>query len=421
MSHDAPAPGRGPAPTGPTPGRGRTFRALRHRNFRLFWSGQIISQVGTSMQFMAQSWLVYDLTDSPFMLGLVSFAALLPVLPVSLLSGVISDRFPRRPLIILTESVLMLQALTMAALTWSGVLQVWHVIALSFVYGAAAALEQPARLAFVVDTVGKEDLTSAVGLNAAVYNTARIVGPSLAGLLVAWIGEAGCFLLNGLSFLPVIAALLAIRLPPRPAARQRLRVVGSLMDGFRYVWTTQAIRGVLVIVAVAGLLTMPYVSLMPVFAKDILQGDSRSYGFLMAGVGAGAILGALSAATIGTGRRGRWLSWGNVLGPLFVLSFCLSKSFPLSLALVILAGVANAVRQTLCNSLIQINTQEQYHGRVMSIFNLLFTGMSQAGTLLMGGLAEGIGAPVAVGAGALASVALGLLFVWRLPHVRRLP
>lgn len=402
-------------------GEGHTFRALRHRNFRLFWSGQIVSQIGTSMQLMAQSWLVYRLTDSAFMLGLVSFAALLPVLPVSLLSGVISDRFPRRPLIILTESVLMIQALIMAALTWSGAIQVWHVIVLSFVYGAAAALEQPARLAFVVDTVGKEDLTSAVGLNAAVYNTARIVGPSLAGLLLAWIGEAGCFLLNGVSFLPVILALLAIRLPPRTAPRERLRVVGNLVDGFRYVWTTRTIRGMLIIVALAGLLTMPYVSLMPVFAKDILHGGSKGYGFLMAGVGAGAILGALSAATIHTGRRGRWLFWGNVLGPLFVALFCLSRSFPLGLALVLLAGVANAMRQTLANSLIQINTQEQYHGRVMSIFNLLFTGMSQVGTLLMGGLAEGVGAPVAVGAGALASVVLGLTFVWRMPHVRRLP
>ena len=421
MISDESAPGTEPGSPGPATGRGQTFRALRHRNFRLFWSGQIVSQVGTSMQLMAQSWLVYRLTDSALMLGLVSFAALLPVVPVSLLSGVISDRFPRRPLIILTESVLMLQALAMAALTLSGAIQVWHVMLLSFVYGVAAALEQPARLAFVVDTVGKEDLTSAVGLNAAVYNAARIVGPSLAGLLVEWIGEAGCFLLNGLSFLPVILALLAIRLPPRAAPRERLRVVGNLMDGFRYVWTTRAIRGVMIIVAVAGLLTLPYVALMPVFAKDILQGGSKSYGFLMTGVGAGAILGALSAATLHTGHRGRWLSWGNVLGPLFVASFCLSRSFPLSLALVILAGAANAIRQTLSNSLIQISTQEEYHGRVMSIFNLLFTGMSQAGTLLMGGLAEVTSAPIAVGAGALASVFLGLAFAWRMPHVRRLP
>jgi len=402
-------------------GGGRTFRALRHRNFRLYWSGQIVSQVGTSMQMMAQSWLVYRLTNSALMLGLVSFAALLPVVPVSLLSGVISDRFPRRTLIILTETVLVLQALVMAALTWFHVIQVWHIIVLSFVFGVAAALEQPARLAFVVDTVGKDDLTSAVGLNSAVYNTARIVGPSLAGLLVEWIGEAGCFLLNGVSFLPVILALLAIRLPPRAAPDKPLRVVSNLIDGFRYVWNTRTIRGLMVIVAVASFLTLPYVALMPVFAKEVLQGGSRGYGFLMAGVGAGAILGALSAATIHTGHRGRWLVWGNIIGPLFVALFCLSGSFPLSLALVVLAGAGNAIRQTLANSLIQINTQENYHGRVMSIFNLLFSGMSQAGTLLMGGLAEVTGAPIAIGAGALVSVALGAIFFWRMPHVRRLP
>lgn len=403
----------------------RSLRALRHRNFRLYWSGQIVSQAGTWMQITAQSWLVYRLTDSPLMLGLVPFVALIPALPVSLLAGVLSDRFPRRSLILLSESVLLVQALVLGGLTALGAVRIWHVILLGLVQGVASALEQPARLAFVADTVGKEDLPSAVALNSAVYNVARIAGPSIAGLLVLWVGEAGCFFVNSASFLAIILALLAIRLPPaglvlRPAGN----LAGGLVDGFRYVWTTHRIRGLMVVVAVASFLTLPYVGLMPVFARDVLQSGRSGpgvLGFLMTGVGVGAIAGALGAAGLREGRRGLWLAWGNVVGPLLLIPFCLSGAFPLSLGLVVLVGASNAVRQTLANSLIQLNTAEAYHGRVMSIFSLLFTGMSQAGTLAVGGVAEVTGAPWAVGASAVLSVLFGLLFLWRLSSVHRLP
>ncbi|MFB0546505.1 MAG: MFS transporter, partial [Anaerolineae bacterium] len=293
-------------------------------------------------------------------------------------------------------------------------------VALSFVLGAAAALEQPARLAFVVDTVGKEDLTNAVALNSSVYNSARIVGPSIAGLTVAWIGEAGCFFVNGVTYLAVICALLSIRLPPRAVPKTRLQVSNSLINGFRYVWDTRTIRALMAIVAVSSFFTLPYIALMPVFARDVLQAGPEGLGFLMTGVGIGAIAGALGVANIEAGRRGKWLTLGNAIGPALLILFCLSWSFPLSLVLVVLVGASNAVRQTLANSLIQLTTSEEYHGRVMSIFNLLFNGMSRVGALAVGSLAEITGVAWAVGLGAVVSLVWGLIVIWRMPYVQRL-
>jgi MFS family permease len=399
----------------------RTFRALRHRNFRLFWFGQIVSQTGTWMQIVAQGWLVYRLTDSPLMLGVVNVVGLVPVVPISLLAGVISDRFPRRNLIILTESVLMLQAFAMAILTWLELIQVWHVILLSFILGAAAALEQPARLAFVTDTVGKEDLTNAVGLNSAVYNSARIIGPSIAGVTLAWIGESGCFFINSLTYVAVILALLAIRLPAHVAPKTRMQVANSLVDGLRYVWDMRTIRALMAIVAVSSFLTLPYLALMPAFAADVLETGPEGLGLLMTGVGLGAIGGALAVANTRTGIRGKWLTVGNILGPAFLILFCLSQSLPLSLLLVVLVGASNAVRTALANSLIQLTAQEEYRGRVMSVFNLLFSGMSRVGALGIGGLAEVTGVTAAIGLGAVVSLIWGFLVIWRMPYVYRLP
>jgi MFS family permease len=373
------------------------------------------------MQIVAQGWLVYRLTDSPLMLGLTNVVGLLPVVPLSLLAGVLSDRFSRRKLIIITETVLMLQALGLAYLTWLGIVQIWHVMVLSFVLGGAAALEQPARLAFVVDTVGKEDLSNAVALNSSVYNAARIVGPALAGLLVAWIGEAGCFLINGLTYLPVILAMFAIHLPFQQAEKEKLQVMSSLASGFRYVRDTRVIRSLLLIVAFSSFFTLPYITLMPVFARDVLEAGPEGLGFLMTAVGAGAIAGALAVANVESGRRGGWLMLGNLLGPVFLFLFCVSRSFALSMVMVVLLGASNAVRQTLANSLIQIMTSARYHGRVMSIFNLLFNGMSRTGALGVGAVAELTGVPLALGASALISLMLGLVMLRGMPEVLRLP
>ncbi len=398
----------------------RTFRALRHRNFRLFWSGQTVSSIGTWMQIVAQGWLVYRLTDSALLLGLVSVVGLVPVVPITLLAGIVSDRFSRRRLIIASEVVLMIVAFALAVLTWLQVVDVWHIMFLTFVLGAAAALEQPARLAFVMDAVGREDLNNAVALNSAMYNSARIVGPAIAGTLVLWIGEAGCFFINGMTYLATIAAMLAISLPRRTVSTGALELRGSLVEGLRYVWNAKAIRALMSIVAVSSVLTLPYITLMPVFARDVLLAGPQGLGFLMTAVGAGAIVGALGVASIREGRRGRWLVLGNAVGPLFLVLFCLSRSFPLSLALVAAVGASNAVRQTLANSLIQVLARDEYHGRVMSIFNLTSNGASRMGALGVGALAEVTGAPLAIGLAALGGVAWAAVVLWRMPYVHRL-
>lgn len=398
----------------------KAIRSLGYRNFRLYWSGQIISQIGTWMQIVAQGWVVYNLTDSPLMLGLVNFAALLPVVPVSLLAGVLSDRFSRKNLIMATEFVMMVQALIMALLIWFNVIQVWHVILLSLVLGAAAALEQPARLAFVVDVVGKEDLSNAVALNSSASNLARIIGPAIAGMIIAAIGEALCFFINGISYLAVILALVAIRITWKPKETGSLKVAGSLKDGFMYLKRNRILQELFAIVSLASFLTIPYIALMPVFARDILRVGAQGLGYLLTAVGVGAIIGALLVARLQAGKRGEWLMYANLIGPVFLIIFCISSNFYLSLVLVMLIGAANAIRLTLGNSLTQLNTADEYHGRMMSIFNLLFNGMSRVGALVIGGFAEIIPVSWVLGASALISAILGLIMIFKMPGVRRL-
>lgn len=399
----------------------RTIRSLGHRNFRLFWSGQIFSIIGTWMAIVAQGWVVFSLTDSPFMLGLVNFIALVPVLPISLLSGVISDRLPRRNLIIATELVLSLQALVMAVLIWSGLIQVWHIVILSLILGIAAAFEQPARLSFIMDVVGKEDLSNAVALNSSAYNIARIIGPAIAGLLIVSVGAAICFLINSLTYLVVILALLVIKVFPRVSARDSLEIVGGITDGFRYIMGSLTIRGLLLIVAVSSFMTLPYIALMPAFASDTLQSGPEGLGFLLTAVGIGAIIGALIVANLRSGRRGNWLIVANIAGPLFLLLFSQSSALSISLILVLFVGSSNAIRQTLANSLLQLNSLESYHGRVMSIFNLLFNGMSRFGALVIGAVAEFTDVSVALGVGASMSAIIGIILLIKMPYVRRLP
>lgn len=410
-----------PEPATAVPLWPRTIRSLQDRNFRFYWAGQSISSIGTWMQIVAQGWVVYNLTDSPLMLGLVNFVGLLPVVPISLLSGVLSDRFSRRKLMIITEIILLLQALIMAVLIYLDIIQIWHVIVLSFILGSAAAMEQPARLAIVVDIVGKDNLSNAVALNSSAYNTARIVGPAIAGLVIASYGEAACFMINSITYLALILALILIRIPSQIRSSEQVRLVGSLKDGFEYIKGNKVILSLLLIISVASFLTIPYIALMPVFARDILTIGAEGLGFLLTAVGAGAILGALLVAYMRSGSRGKWLLMANIAGPVLLLFFVLSGSLPLSLMMVVLVGASNAIRLTLANSLTQLTTEDTFHGRVMSVFNLLFNGLSRVGALVIGGLAEFTNISWALGAGAVLSAGMGLLFLYRMPHIRRLP
>lgn len=395
------------------------FRALRHHNYRLYLPGQFVSQVGSSMQVMAQGWLVYRLTDSPLMLGLVSFIGLLPVVPMTFLAGVISDRYPRRKLMIITESVLMLQALVLAVIVWLDVVVIWHIIVLSFVYGIAAALEQPSRLTFVSDIVGEEDLTNAVALNASAYNSARIVGPAFAGLLIAGVGEAGCFFINALTYLVFILALVVMRVPSLRIERPKLNLAGSWANGMVYSWREHTIRDILIVVATASFFLFHYLTLMPIFARDILQVGPTGLGSLMAATGVGSIIGAMMVAGMHKGHRGKWLNISNVLASVFLIFFVLSRFYLLSVILIILVGVSNAIRTTLGNSLLQLYSSEEYRGRVMSLFFLAFSGMTQVGTLAAGALADVIGATTAVTIFAAINLLLALAFIWGMPRLYR--
>jgi MinD-like ATPase involved in chromosome partitioning or flagellar assembly/MFS family permease len=398
----------------------RTFRALRNRDYRYFFIGQILSLVGTWMQIVAQGWLIYRLTDSPFMLGLVNLVGLLPVVPISLISGVISDRFSKRKLIMVTEFIMMGQALVFAALIWFDMIAIWHVMVLSFVLGAAAALEQPARMAIIANLVGREDLTNAVALNAAIYNSARIIGPAIAGFIVAFWGEASCFLINGISYSGVIIALMLMKIPDKKVREDQFKVGKKMMEGLKFIWDDKTIRALMTIVAYSSFLTLPYIALMPAFSKDVLQVGSEGLGLLLTGVGVGALVGALGIAGVKSGRRGIWLTIGNILGPILLVVFTLSRSYLLSLLIVVLIGGSNAVRQALANSLIQLSAKEEYHGRVMSVFNLLFNGMSRVGALVVGGLAEFTGIAFALGVGGTASLLMSLIIVWRMSYVHRI-
>jgi MFS family permease len=408
----------------PTEERGRrwlnTFRALRHRNFRIFWLGQVFSLTGNWMQQVGQGWLVYRLTGSPLMLGAVGLVAMIPVLPISLLGGVIIDRTPKRWLLFLTQSALAMCALGLALVTWSGKVQVWHVIIVSCLNGAIGSVDLPARQTFVVDLVGKDDLMNAIALTTSIFNVTRVVGPALAGLLVGWQGEASCFFLNALSFVPFIVGLLFMRLSVPAAPPDRPSLTGGLVQGFKYLQGQPVILVLMSMMVVSSFTVLPYQTLMPVFAQDVLDAGPQGLGFLMAAIGIGAIAGALFVANLDAGRRGSFLTVGALLLPLSIIAFCMSRRFPLALVVLVVAGAATTWVQSMLNTLVQLNVQDDMRGRIMSLYLLLSVGMLQAGGVQVGYVAEHVGISLSLGLSAVACLFYFLFVTWRLPFVRRL-
>jgi MFS family permease len=436
------------ATSGTPPGRRlpTTFRALRHRNYRLFFFGQMISLIGTWMQTIAQQWLVYRLTGSAAMLGMVSLLGILPLLPMSLWGGSLADRFPKRTIIAISQTIMMILAFVLAALTWTGAVQVWHVLVLSVALAAANAVDIPARQAFIVEMVeGKEDLTNAIGLNSAIFNAARAVGPALAGVAVAITGEAGAFFLNGVSFVPVIAGLLMMHLPTQPQVTHKTKLGSHLAEAARYVRGEQSVLVLISLVAVSAFLSMPYSTLMPVFAGQVLKEsaqpllalfcnwlnawfgascqspDALAYGLLMAATGLGALIGALLVASLpANARRGRWLTLGNLSFPTLVILIALSRSFALTLVLLVGVGLSFVAQNALCNTLIQITVPDGLRGRVMSFYSLTFMTMMRLGGMQAGLMGDRFGAPFAVGIGAAVCLAYGLFIAQRYPKVRQM-
>lgn len=423
-----------------------TFRALRHRNYRLWFFGQGISLVGTWMQTMAQQVLIYRLTGSAVALGIANFMMVVPLVPMALWGGSLSDRLPKRAIVLSTQTLMLLQALVLAWLTWTGVVEVWHLYVMSFVLGAVKAVDMPARQSFVVDMVeGKQDLTNAIGLNSAIFNGARTLGPACAGIAVAALGEAVAFFLNGLSFLAVIGSLLWMHDLPQSShtANEKEPVLAHTAEGIRFVLRRQTLLVLMSLVAVSSFLSMPYSTLMPVFANEVLQESAQPIVYLLCGgaivpvrcqapealplgllltaVGAGAVMGALIIASLPEhARRGRVLSFGNLAFPLVLLLFAGSRSLLLSLALMLLIGITFVMQNAVANTLLQVHAPDELRGRVMSLYSLVTQGMLHVGGLQAGFVADSLGAPLSVGFGAAVSLAYGLYVALRYKRVREL-
>jgi MFS family permease len=365
------------------------LRALRHRDFRLFWSGQLVSLIGTWMQSVGQSWLVLELTNSPFRLGLIGTLQFGPILLFSFLGGAISDRVHKRRMLIGTQTALMLQAFTLSALVASGHVQFWHVAVLASLYGLANTLDMPARQSFIAHLVPRGDLMNAIALNSAVFNGARVVGPAAAGLLVARYGTAAAFLFNALSFLAVIAALMGIRTEGAPRPRSGLGMGAEIAEGVRYALGTPRIALVFGLLLSVSLFVVNMNVLVPLIARNVLHEGAHGFGLLMASLGVGAVIGALAVATFSVGRPPLWAVVGPALTAaalLLVLSFV--HRFGVAAAVLMALGFAQITFMTACNTTVQITVPDELRGRIMGLYALVFAGMVPIGSLIMGTVAE---------------------------------
>ena len=396
-------------------------RALRHRNYRLFFAGQGISLVGTWMTRVATGWLVYRLTDSAWMLGVVSFAGQIPTFVLAPFAGVMVDRWDRHRVLVVTQVLALVQSALLAAFTLSGTIRIGHVVALSLFQGLINSLDMPARQAFVVEMIEeREDLPNAIALNSTVVNAARLVGPGVAGLVIAAWGEGWCFVSDAVSYVPVVASLLAMRLRPRPAQRAPGPMWGELREGFRYAAGFAPIRALLLLLALASLMGMPYMVLMPVIAEQGLHGGAHTLGFLMAASGLGALAGALFLASrrsvLGLGRTTAVAAFVFGAG---LVAFSRSRSLALSLLLQAPIGAGMMVQLAATNTLLQTLVDEDKRGRVMSFYAMALFGTIPFGSLLAGALAHRIGTSQTLLLGGLACAGGALLFLRRLPELRR--
>jgi MFS family permease len=409
-----------PAPGAAGQGRAAgTFRALKHRNFQLFFSGQIISLVGTWMQTVAQAWLIYRMTGSGELLGLLGFVGQFPIFLLSPLAGLAADRWPRQRVVIATQCASMLLAFILAALTMTNRISVKEIIVLATLLGIVNAFDVPARQSFLIEMVGREDLLNAIALNSSMFNGARVAGPAIAGILVALVGEGWCFLLNGISYLAVIAGLFLMRIQKTKPVHDGAAPLEKLREGFRFARHTKPIRALLGLVAIVSFMALPYTVLMPIFAVKILHGGASAYGTLMGAVGVGAMFGALALAMRaelrGLGKVVAYSATG--LGASLVL-FSGSHWYWISFTILVLSGFAMMMQFTATNTLIQAMVPDQLRGRVMSLYSMMFLGMSPLGSLLAGAVADRIGAPITVAIGGLASCLGGLAFARKWPSMR---
>ena len=394
------------------------MRALRHRNFQLFFSGQLISLIGTWMQTVAQSWLVYQLTGSSLKLGAVGFASQIPVFLVAPIGGTVADRVNRHRIVIATQVASMILAFILAALTLTHTVKVWHIFVLAALLGVVNAFDIPGRQSFLVDMVGRDDLMNAIALNSSMFNGARVIGPAIAGILLVKIGEGGCFLANGISYIAVIIGLLMMKVECKPRSKSD-SPIDDIIEGFRWVSRTGPIRALLLLLGLVSLVGMPYTVLMPVFADHVLHAGARGLGTLMGFTGVGALLGALTLAMrSGVKGLGR-LVWICCAGfGISLIAFSFSKLLWLSAVLLIPVGFFIMLQMACSNTLIQAMVPDALRGRVMALYSMMFMGMAPFGALLGGAMADRMGAPITVAVGGVASIAGGIWFGRQLPVFR---
>ena len=397
------------------------LRALRHRNYRLYLAGQAVSVTGTWMQQIAMGWLVYRLTDSASMLGVVGFAGQIPALLLMSVAGVLADRWNCRRILLITQALAMVQAGAVAALALTGLIHVWHIVILAIFLGAVNAFDMPTRHTFLVQMVeDKNDLPSGIALHSSMFNGARLVGPAIAGLLIEAAGEWLCFLINAVSYVAVLLALLAMRVAPRVRTRPPQRVLHELREGLVYAFGSPAIRALLLLLAVVSLTTMPLSVLMPVFAKDELHGGPGTLGLLTSAMGLGALGGALVLAArnsvLGLGRQ---IAWAGILVGLGLFGFALSGQLWLSLGLLAITGFAMMMGMAASNTILQTIVEDDKRGRVMSLYAMAFLGTAPLGSLLAGFLASHAGAVATVEVAGVGCLAGSLVFARGLPALRK--
>ncbi|MHB1241422.1 MAG: MFS transporter [Gammaproteobacteria bacterium] len=396
------------------------LRALRHRNYRLYFAGQSISLIGTWMTRLATSWLVWRLTRSADVLGLLGFVGQLPTFLLAPFAGVWVDRLNRHRLLIVTQALAMVESFVLAALALSGTIQVWQILVLQALQGGINAFDMPTRQALLVDLIeDRADLPNAVALNSSMVNAARLIGPSIAGLLIAWVGEGWCFLADGVSYLAVIASLLAMGVIARRPARSTHKVLHELRDAVRYVHGFAPIRAILLLLVLLGLVGMPYTVLLPVIAARTLHGGAHTLGFLMGAMGVGALAGALFLATRRTVLGlGRLIPLAAGTFGISLIALGLSRSLPLSLVLMAVTGVGFMIQMAASNTLVQVLVREEMRGRVMALYIMAFMGMTPFGSLLAGAIAARVGAPETVlGCGVICVIG-AVVFARKLPALR---
>jgi MFS family permease len=397
------------------------LRALRYRNYQLFFSGQFISLIGTWMQSLAMSWLVYRMTNSPLALGFIGFSSQISAFFVTPFAGVWADHANRRKLVICTQSLAMLQAFILAALVLTHSIRVWHIIALSLFLGIINSFDMPVRQSFTVDMIeDKEDLGNAIALNSMLFNGARFIGPPLAGIVVALWGEGVCFLLNGISYLAVIAALMMMHIPHLTRMTRPGNVFESMREGFTYTFSSRPIRSIMLLMGLVSLVVFPYAILMPVFARDVLHGSSRTLGYLLGAIGLGALAGAVfMAAKQGIEGMGKRIAVATMIMGTGIICLSMTRSLWLAFAVLLFVGFGMMVHMASSNTFLQTIVEDSKRGRVMGFYILAFVGLTPFGSLFAGWLASKIGTPPTVMFAGALCLCGSLVFALRLPQFER--